>query len=78
MSEPVKLKAVPWQESFAQALYAQRVKELGKIRGIVVQDEVTKLVSVCVCADSESPDGKSMMVFPYGYVYINAKEERFA
>ena len=73
-----KLMPVPFQESFAWGFYDSRVKEQGKIRGVVVQDDAGKRVSLCIYADPDAPNGKSMMVFPYGYVYINAKEERFA
>lgn len=70
-----KLEPAPWQEPFAQALYDMRVKELGKIRGIVVQDERWKAVSLCMYADSASPGGKSMMVFPYGWVYVREEQQ---
>jgi hypothetical protein len=52
----------------AMGFYDLRVKEQGKIRGVVVQDEETKKVSICVYADPVL--GRSTVVFPYGCVYV--------
>jgi hypothetical protein len=67
MSKP---KVASMLTEMALGFYDLRVKEQGKIRGVVVQDEETKKVSICVYADPEIPGGKSTVVFPYGCVYI--------
>jgi hypothetical protein len=52
----------------ALGFYDLRVREQGKIRGVVVQDEETKKVSICVYADPVL--GRSTMIFPYGCVLV--------
>jgi hypothetical protein len=61
---------IDWQIDIAKGFFDLRVRELGKIRGVVVQDEDRKRFSVCVEWVDDMPDGKKVTVFPYGCVYI--------